>query len=624
MNKPNEIPIFFAVDDNYIPFLSVTLRSLVDNSSEENNYTIKIINTEISKENQAKIKKYETKNIKIQFVNVSKQLNQIKDKLYTRNYFSNTTYYRMFIPELFPEYKKAVYIDSDTVILGDIADLYNEDIGTNLIGAIQDGVIQAIEVFQDYVEKVVGVADYNNYFNAGVLIMNLEELRKFKLQEKFIYLLGVVRYEVAQDQDYFNRICKGRVKIIDSNWNTMPILGEKEDKSKIKLIHFNLGSKPWHFDNVPYQDFFWKYAEKTEFIDAIREARKNYKEEDKIKDDANSTRLIELAKLEMDCVGDDRKLKKQGITRAIMQKVKEQLLLESRKEKKEEKEGQEILERKAILEKIQELEKEGKFDVDAENDPPTIPLEKDKVDYLNKKISSKSKTMLANGVGKLFIRKLLKDNKMIIKEINGAENFKEIKGGAILTCNHFNPYDSMAIESMYRVTGESKKRKLYKVIREGNYTNFPGLYGFFFKNCNTLPLSSKTSTMINFVNAVEQILKHGDYILIYPEQSLWWNYKKPKPLKNGAFKLAAKNNVPVVPIFITMEDSNLRENNGLPIQQYIINIGEPIYPDSKLSLKENTENMKNKNFEVWKNIYEDFYKIPLEYTTANKEEIFNK
>ena len=65
----------------------------------------------------------------------------------------------------------------------------------------------------------------------------------------------------------------------------------------------------------------------------------------------------------------------------------------TRKEKKEEKENQEILERKAIVEKIQELEKEGKFDVDAEDDPPTIPLEKDKVDYLNKKISSKSKTM---------------------------------------------------------------------------------------------------------------------------------------------------------------------------------------------------------------------------------------
>ena len=526
----------------------------------------------------------------------------------------------MLIPELYPQYDKAVYVDSDTVVLTDIADLYNEDIGTNLLGAVPDGAVQAIDIFKEYVEKVIGHTDYNNYFNAGVLVMNLEELRKYKFQDKFLYLLEKIKFEVAQDQDYFNRICKGRVKLIDSNWNTMPVMGEKENKSEIKIVHFNLGSKPWHFDNIAYQEFFWKYAEKTEFIDIIKQAKANYKEEDKIKDDANSTRLIELARYEAECVGDDRKLRKAS----IIKKLREQLVLERNKVNKEEKENKEINERIEILEKIKELEKQGKFDIDAENDPPSKPLSKDKVDYLNKKITSKSKTILANSLGKVFIRQLLKNNKMIIKEINGAENLQKVKGGAMITCNHFNPFDSMAIESMFRVTGESKKRKLYKVIREGNYTNFPGLYGFFFKNCNTLPLSSKTSTMVNFVKAVDEILKRGDFILIYPEQSMWWNYKKPKPLKNGAFKLAARNNVPVVPIFITMEDSDIIGQDGLPIQQYIINIEEPIYPDSKLSVKDNTEAMKNKNFETWKNVYENFYRIPLEYTTANKEQVFNK
>ena len=121
--------------------------------------------------------------------------------------------------------------------------------------------------------------------------------------------------------------------------------------------------------------------------------------------------------------------------------------------------------------------------------------------------------------------------------------------------------------------------------------------------------------MTEFIKAVDTILKRGDFILIYPEQSLWWNYKKPKPLKNGAFRLASRNNVPIIPIFITMEDTDIIGEDGFPVQQYIINIEEPIYPDNKLSVKENTEIMKKKNFEVWKNVYEDFYKIPLEYTT---------
>ena len=98
MNK--EIQVFFAVDNGYIPFLSVALRSLIDNTSKENIYAIKILYTNVTEENKIKIKKYETENISIEFVDLNKQLEEIKEKLYTRNYFSNTTYYRLFIPEL--------------------------------------------------------------------------------------------------------------------------------------------------------------------------------------------------------------------------------------------------------------------------------------------------------------------------------------------------------------------------------------------------------------------------------------------------------------------------------------------------------------------------------------------
>lgn len=302
MNK--EIPVFFAVDNGYIPFLSVALRSLIDNTSKENIYAIKILYTNVTEENKIKIKKYETENISIEFVDLNKQLEEIKEKLYTRNYFSNTTYYRLFIPELYPEYDKAVYIDSDTVCLSDIAELYNTDMGDNLIAGIPDGVIQAIDIFKDYVERVVGVADYNNYFNAGVIVMNLKELRDYKFEEKFIYMLEKIKFEVAQDQDYLNRLCKGRVKILDYSWNRMPVMGKTEEK--INLIHYNLGAKPWYFDNVVYQEYFWEYAKKTEFYNEIKAIGAKYTDEDKERDDSNSLKLMELAKKETECVGDDR------------------------------------------------------------------------------------------------------------------------------------------------------------------------------------------------------------------------------------------------------------------------------------------------------------------------------
>ena len=593
MNKQN-IPIFFAVDDGYLPFLAVVMQSLIDNSSKENIYDIKILFTKISNENQYKIKnRYESDNVKIEFVDLNNYLEKFNDKFYTRDYYSKTTYYRLFIPDLYPEYDKVIYLDSDMTVLTDVAKLYNIDIKDNLLAAVPDGVIQSEPAFQEYVEKVVGMSDYNYYFNAGMLLMNLDALRKFKFIDKFLYLLETIKFAVAQDQDYLNRICKGRTYMLDESWNTMP--GGIAVKVNLNIIHYNLSYKPWHFDNIMYQDYFWYYAKKTDYYEDIVKIKNEYTDEQRNKDFMAGENLVNLAIKESNCVGDDRISKQQEIKEDIL-KSKDRL---------------------EILKKIEILEKQGKFDIDTEEDPPTKPLMAKSIDYLRKGSYQKIKTALANRVGEKYINNLLKNDKLLIKEVKGIENINRVQTGAIITCNHFNPYDCFAIESTYRTSENSKSKKLYKVIREGNYTNFPGLYGFFFRNCDTLPLSSSNRTMIKFMKAVDTILKNGDFILMYPEQSLWWNYKKPKPLKNGAFKLAARNHVPIIPIFITMEDSNIIGEDGFPIQEYTINIEEPIYPSEDLSEGLNAKALKEKNFEIWKNIYEKSYNIPLEYTTEN-------
>lgn len=272
-----------------------------------------------------------------------------------------------------------------------------------------------------------------------------------------------------------------------------------------------------------------------------------------------------------------------------------------------------------ILEKIEKLELEGKFDVDVEEDPPTIVLTQDNVDYLNEKTTSKLKTKVANVVAEKFVEKLIKDNKLIIKKVTGIEYLDGLETGAIITCNHFNPFDVFTVETVFRMSESSKDKKLYKIIREGNYTNFPGFYGFLFRNCDTLPLSSNKKTMQELLKSIKKILEDKNFILIYPEQSMWWNYKKPKPLKDGAFKFATKNNVPVIPIFITMEESNIIGEDGFPIMEYYVHIEKPIYKDKKLTDKENIAQMNEKNFTVWKKIYEEFYETPLEYNTKKSE-----
>ncbi len=269
--------------------------------------------------------------------------------------------------------------------------------------------------------------------------------------------------------------------------------------------------------------------------------------------------------------------------------------------------------RKKILDRISEYEKSGLWNKDVEDDPQTITLKPEDIDYLGEKFSTRFFNKIANRAAINYYEKQIRKGNFIIKDIRGIENFIALKDcGAILTCNHFSVNDNYAI---YRAIRPHLKKgeNLYKVIREGNYTNFSGLFGFLFRHCNTLPLSSNTETMKKFFRSVAVILERGWKILIYPEQAMWFNYRKPRPMKAGAFRLAAKNNVPVIPCFITMEDTDKLDADGCKIQAYTIWFMPALYPKENLNEKQNSEYLKEENYKVWKELYEEVYKIPLEY-----------
>jgi hypothetical protein len=227
-----------------------------------------------------------------------------------------------------------------------------------------------------------------------------------------------------------------------------------------------------------------------------------------------------------------------------------------------------------VLKKIAEYERDGRFDEDVENDPPAPELLPDQVDYLCEKFSSKVSRKIANFVADHFFLNLIKKKELVIDGVTGEEHLSALQNGAIVTCNHFHPYDNYAV--FHCIRKALPKKYLYKVIREGNYTNFPGLYGYFFRNCNTLPLSSNRRTMMNFMSATSTLLKNGECILIYPEQGMWWNYRKPRPFKLGGFKMAYRASVPVLPTFITMRDDERLDNDGYPIQRMTLHILPPI------------------------------------------------
>ena len=125
--------------------------------------------------------------------------------------------------------------------------------------------------------------------------------------------------------------------------------------------------------------------------------------------------------------------------------------------------------------------------------------------------------------------------------------------------------------------------------------------------------------MKEFTKATDTLLKQGNFVLVYPEQSMWWNYRKPKPVKPGGFYLAAKNKLPVLPCFITMKDTKIIGEDGFPVQEYTIHVSKPIYPEENVRTRINAEMMAEENFRVWKEIYEREYGIPLRYDEGELE-----
>lgn len=265
-----------------------------------------------------------------------------------------------------------------------------------------------------------------------------------------------------------------------------------------------------------------------------------------------------------------------------------------------------------INERIKLYESQGLFDVDVADDPPAPQLLPDEADYLCEKRKNRILRKVANAIADRYFLNLIKKEILIIDGMQGEEYLAALQKGAVITCNHISEFDNYIV--FHCIRKYLPKKYLYKVIREGNYTNFPGLYGFFFKHCNTLPLSSNRRTMIKFMSAVNLLLKSGESVLIYPEQAMWHNYEKPRPFKTGAFKIAFKAGVPVVPTFITMRDDNLlKDANGKPIKRHTLHVMPPIYPDETLSEKQGAEKMKDLAFEACKAKYEEVYEKKLTY-----------
>lgn len=293
--KEKNVPVVFAVDDKYAKFLSVTLVSLIENSTLDYNYDLIILYSTLSSENKEKLEYIckNRKNVSLRFVDVTPYLANIDiKKLYIEIHVSLATYYRFFVSDIFKNYDKVIYLDSDLIINTDIAKLYEEDIENYLLGAAID-IRESIPVklnmmvskryWKSYVKEVLGLEDPYKYFQAGVLIFNIKEFIRNKIKDKLFEKLIEVKRPILSDQDILNSVCYDKVYNFSVQWNVewqiafefpeyKKVLWSKnyDEYSKALnnpfILHYASAIKPWNSKNLPKSYIWWSYAQKSPYF----------------------------------------------------------------------------------------------------------------------------------------------------------------------------------------------------------------------------------------------------------------------------------------------------------------------------------------------------------------------
>ena len=265
-----------------------------------------------------------------------------------------------------------------------------------------------------------------------------------------------------------------------------------------------------------------------------------------------------------------------------------------------------------VIENIRQAIEDGDLNRKVEVDDPVLSAEEQEEiikQYLedHKKISYKSKNEVARGIIAVATKALQKDT-----EIIGLENVQKIKKGAIITSNHFNPLDTTIIQKLIKKLG---KRKLYIVTQVTNLA-MDGFVGFMMNYSDTIPIDKNQANYMGryFPAIIKEKLNKKHFILIYPEEEMWFNYRKPRTLKPGAYYFAARNNVPIISCFTEMIDTDEEDSSDFYKVRYVLHILPPIYPDPDLSPKENSIIMMEKDYNQKKEAYEKAYGKVLDYT----------
>ena len=279
--------VVFMADNAYAQYLAVTICSIVQNSSLDNNYDLIVFDGGISVENQRKMGSMidGTPNFSLRFFDTVGFLKDFdKSIFYVNRKFVIATYYRFFIAGILSGYETCLYLDCDLIVNGDVAMLCRTELNGHMVAAVRDLGVSGLvknnhKKLSHYVYETLQMGDADSYFNAGVLVMNLARMRQEQVGEKLIEKLKDIKTPLHLDQSIMNALFNGDVEFLNFTYNFMWSFGGEEKSSfppamqdaydHPQIIHYTTTLKPWNCKSKRLAGYFWKYAEQTPFREVI-------------------------------------------------------------------------------------------------------------------------------------------------------------------------------------------------------------------------------------------------------------------------------------------------------------------------------------------------------------------
>ena len=255
----SKINVCISCDDNYAKYAGVVVASVLTNAATDDYIVFYILDGGISSDNKDKILSLKSiKNCDINFVSINSELFEDYAKVKTHKYISIATYYRLKAPSLLPDIDKIIYLDCDVAVNTSLKTLFDVDLKDYLIAGVQDN-------------KRRMVKENPQYVNAGVLVFNLELMRKNNTESKFYeYTKDNIHTITKGDQEIINEVCKGKIKVVEPEWNvqTSNFVNRSSYTNKPNIIHYLSKEKPWKFGAFSYFKNYWfKYSMLTPWAD---------------------------------------------------------------------------------------------------------------------------------------------------------------------------------------------------------------------------------------------------------------------------------------------------------------------------------------------------------------------